>query len=154
MARLAMVRGCAFPTDLFYDVANHMWYAPLEGGLVRCGMTVIGPALADQRIYAFTPKRTGRDLEAGKSCATIESSKWVGPARIAFDGTVIAVNERAIEVPSLLVHDAYGTGWMIIARPSAPDALSNLLTGDAIATAYEAWMNANDFPGCDIDDAR
>jgi len=142
------VRGCVFPMRLLYDVEHHMWYAPLEGGLVRLGMTAVAPALADNRIYAFTPKRVGRELEAGRSCATIESSKWVGPARVAFDGVVEAVNEALIENPGWLVEDPYERGWMMIARPTRQDALVGLVTGEALAEAYEAWMDANDFPGC------
>lgn len=144
-----MIRGCAFPDRFYYDVPNHMWYEPLAGDLVRCGMTPVGSQLADRRIFAFTPKRVGRDVEAGRACATIESSKWVGPARIAFDGVVVEVNEAAINRPSLLVDDPYGGGWMLVARPSAGDAVAGLVTGAAVGAAYEAWMNANDFPGCD-----
>lgn len=148
MSDSVAVRGCLFPTHLHYDIANHMWYQPLSGDHIRCGMTVVGSALADRRVYAFTPKRVGRDLESGKSCATIESSKWVGPARIAFDGVVVEINEHAIDMPSLLVDDAYGEGWMMVVRPSADNALANLVTGSAVGAAYEAWMNAHDFPGC------
>lgn len=143
-----VVRGCRFPCHLRYDVANHMWYRPLEGGLVRVGMTSVGPALASNRVFAFTPKRVGRDLEAGRSCATIESSKWVGPARIAFDGIVEAVNEDLIDLPSLMVDEPYDRGWMLVARPARPDALDGLVTGDAVGPAYEAWMQDNDFKGC------
>jgi len=148
MSETVIVRGCPFPAHLLYDVTNHMWYEPIGNGLIRCGMTVIGPAMADRRIYAFTPRRVGREVEAGRSCATIESSKWVGPARIAFDGVVVENNEAAIERPSLLVEDCYGAGWMMIVRPAGDDALGNLLTGEAIGPAYEHWMNAEDFRGC------
>lgn len=148
MSEVVGVRGCQFPIDLRYDVPNHMWYEPLASGRVRCGMTVVGSALADMRIYAVAPKRVGRDLEAGKSFATIESSKWVGPARIAFDGVVVEINQRAIDNPSLLVEDAYGDGWLLIAQPSTDSAVEHLLTGKAVGAAYEACMSANDFRGC------
>lgn len=145
---VALVKGCAFPTHLHYDVINHMWYQPAGDGLLRVGMTIVAAALADNRIFAFTPKRVGRDLEVGRSCATIESSKWVGPARIAFDGVVEAINEDLIDHPDKLVTDPYASGWMLVARPSTPDPLSGLVTGEAIADAYAAWMHANDFGGC------
>lgn len=143
-----VVKGCRFPLRLHYDVANHMWYEPLPGDLIRVGMTVVAAALADNRIYAFTPRRIGRDLERGRSFATVESSKWAGPARIAFDGVIEDVNETLIERPSLLVDDPYAAGWMIVARPAAADALASLVTGQAIGPAYANWMQDNDFPGC------
>ena len=142
------IRGCVFPKRLHYDVENHMWYEPLEDGLIRVGMTMVGPALADYRIFAFTPKRVGRALEAQKSCATIESSKWVGPARIAFDGIVEAVNEDLIDKPGQLAIDPYGAAWMLIARPTNADALDGLVTGDAMVDAYTRWLDGNDFAGC------
>ena len=45
------------------------------------------------QLVAFTPKKVGRKVEAGKSCATIESGKWVGPAKTAVAGEVAAVND-------------------------------------------------------------
>lgn len=144
-----VIRGCRFPLALRYDVKNHMWYRPLDGGLIRLGMTSVGPALASNQIFAFTPKRVGRELEIDRSCATIESSKWVGPARAAFDGIVIEVNEHLIDHPGLLVNDPYGAGWMIVAQPAHANAVEHLPTGDRAREAYENWMNENNFPGCE-----
>lgn len=146
---VVVVRGCRFPTHLSYDVEHHMWYLPIGDGLVRLGMTAVGPALASNRIFAFVPKRVGRDIEAGRSCATIESSKWVGPARAAFDGIVTAVNVDLMERPGQMVADPYGAGWMLVARPAREDALAGLVAGRDVGAAYEAWMLANDFPGCE-----
>lgn len=145
-----VVEGCRFPRNLLYDVPNHLWYQPLHDGRVRVGMTVVAVALASNRIFAFTPKRVGRDVEKGRSCATIESSKWVGPARIAFNGVVEEINQDLIDDPSRLVSSPYADGWMLVARPAlaVADALSGLVTGDGIAPAYTAWMQANNFPGC------
>jgi len=142
------VRGCVFPKRFHYDIENHMWYEPLADGLVRLGMTMVGPALADYRIFAFTPKRAGRAVEAQKSCATIESSKWVGPARIAFDGIVEAVNEDLMRNPGWLATDPYGAAWMMLVRPQSADALQILFTGDAMVAAYTRWLDENDFVGC------
>lgn len=146
------VRGCTFPLRLMYDVENHIWYEQLGNGDVRIGMTCVGAALASFRIFAVTPRRVGRDFKAGTSIATIESSKWVGPARAAFDGVISAVNEALSLNPHWLAEDPYDRGWMITARPHQVNALSKLVTGDSIADAYLAWMNANDFPGCDATD--
>lgn len=145
---MVTVKGCPLPTGLLYDVPNHMWYEPLPDGLVRLGMTVVAVALANGRIFAFTPKRAGRALEKGRSGATIESSKWVGPARVAFDGVVVAVNDALIDRPSLMVADPYGAGWMMTARPAAADALDGLTPGAAVAAAYADWMRDANFPGC------
>ncbi len=140
------VQGCRFPAHLSYDVANHVWYQPLPGGLWRLGITSVAVALANFRIFAVTPRRPGREVEKGRSCGTIESSKWVGPVRIAFDAVVEAVNDDAEENPALVATDPYGAGWMLTARPTGP--VEGLVTGEALAPAYAEWMRANDFPGC------
>lgn len=142
------VRGCHFPENLLYDVENHVWYERQQDGSFRVGMTSVAAALAGD-ILAFTPKRVGRPLEAGRSCATIESGKWVGPVRIAFPGTVLAVNEAMIENPSLANRDCYGAGWMLVAIPSDEAPITKLISGNELAEAMEAWMARENFPGCE-----
>lgn len=149
---MIIVRGCAFPEHLLYDVKNHVWYERLDNGAFRVGMTSVAVALAGE-VLAFTPRRVGRPVEAGRACATIESGKWVGPARIVFDGEVEAVNETMIMRPALANEDCYGTGWMLIARPSDEPPIADLISGNELAEAYEAWMAAEDFPGCAQDGA-
>jgi hypothetical protein len=39
---------------------------------------------------------------------------------------------------------------MLIARPDDPATLAALPEGSAIASAYEAWMVAEAFAGCDV----
>ena len=143
------VRGCDLDPALFYDVEQHMWYAPIDGGRLRLGMTAVAVALAGE-VLAFTPKRVGRRFEAMRSCATIESGKWVGPARASFAGTVTAINEGLMARPQLTNRDPYGAGWMIEAQPddAAETVLAKLVTGAGLAAAYEAWMAAADFKGC------
>jgi glycine cleavage system H protein len=143
------VRGCHLPDDLLYDVENHIWYTELGDGTVRLGMTTVATAMAGQ-LVAFTPKRVGRSVKAGKSCATIESGKWVGPAKSAADGEVVAVNDALVANPALANEDPYDKGWMVVLRPEAWDSVKTTLTpGSAVAGPYEAKMDADGFEGCE-----
>ncbi len=145
---MATVRGCNLPDELLYDVPNNIWYRSNEDGTFTLGMTAVAVALAGQ-LVAFTPRKAGRKVEAGKSCATIESGKWVGPAKIAFDGEVVAVNDDVVATPKLANTDTYGTGWMVRVRAAAPEAALAMLTpGSAVAPIYEAKMAADGFAGC------
>jgi glycine cleavage system H protein len=144
---VALIRGCNFPDDLWYDVPHHTWYRPEGEGLLRTGMTPVAIALA-REVLVFTPKRVGREFEKDRSFATIESAKWVGAVRAAFEGSVVAVNETLIGRPTLANTDCYGAGWMMIVRPATADWTATLMTGAAIAPAYEAWMDAEGFAGC------
>ncbi len=70
-------------------------------------MTVVAGALG-REVLAFTPKRVGRRFDAGRSCAPIESGKWIGQARAAFAGTVVALNDALIQRSSLANRDRPG----------------------------------------------
>jgi glycine cleavage system H protein len=144
---MATVRGCEFPERLFYDVPNQIWYAPLGDGTLRVGWTAIAVALAG-KILVFTPKRTGLDFEKNRSFATVEGGKWVGAAKSAFDGTVVAHNEALVEHPETANADPYGEGWMLVVRPTRDDWQAGLVTGEAVAAAFEAWMEAEGVEGC------
>jgi glycine cleavage system H protein len=112
-------------------------------------MTTIATAMAGQ-LVAFTPKRVGRAVRAGKSCATIESGKWVGPAKSAAAGEVVAVNEDLVANPALANEDPYEKGWMVVLKPEDWDSVKATLTpGSDVAGPYEAKMDADGFEGCE-----
>jgi glycine cleavage system H protein len=142
------VRGCHLPDDLLYDVDNHIWYREVEDGNVRLGMTTVATNMAGQ-LVAFTPKKVGRSVDAGKSCATVESGKWVGPAKSAVAGSVAAVNEEMVAKPSIANEDPYGKGWLVVLKPTDWAAVKATLTpGAQVAAKYEAKMAADGFAGC------
>ena len=145
---MANVRGCNLPDDLLYDVENHIWYQETGDGNVKLGMTSVATAMAGQ-LVAYTPKKAGRSVEAGKSCATVESGKWVGPAKAAFNGTVVSVNEELATQPALANEDPYGKGWLVILKPADWAAAKSALTpGAQVSAKYEAKMAADNFKGC------
>jgi len=142
------VRGCNLPDDLLYDVDNNIWYRENADGTVTLGMTAIAAGMAGQ-LVAFTPKKAGRSVDAGKSCATVESGKWVGPAKIAFNAEVVEVNDTLTATPKLANSDPYGDGWMVKVRPKDwAAAKSGLVPGTAVAGPYETKMAADNFAGC------
>ncbi len=142
------VRGCHLEDSLLYDVENHIWFKELDDGKVKLGMTTIATAMAGE-IVAFTPKKVGRSVKEGKSCGTVESGKWVGPAKSAAAGEVIEVNEALVAKPNMANEDPYDTGWMVILAPENWDAVKGTLTpGTEVGPKYEAKMEADGFEGC------
>jgi len=145
---MPVVRGCQLPDELLYDVDNHIWFQELGDGKVRLGMTTIATAMAG-RLVAYTPKKVGRSVKAGKSCATVESGKWVGPAKSAAAGEVVEVNEDLVKNPGAANDDPYGAGWLIVLKPEDWDSVKPSLTpGAEVADKYEAKMAADGFDGC------
>jgi len=144
---MASARGCNLPDDLLYDVDNHIWYREEPDGNVKLGMTTVATAMAGQ-LVAFTPKKAGRSVEAGKSCATVESGKWVGPAKSAAAGAVVAVNDALVAKPSLANEDPYAA-WMVLLKPTDwASVKAGLTPGSQVAPKYEAKMAADGFAGC------
>jgi len=143
------VRGCNLPDDLLYDVENNIWYRENADGTVTLGMTAVAAAMAGQ-LVAFTAKKAGRKVDSGKSCATIESGKWVGPAKIAFNAEVVEVNDTLTATPKIANADPYGEGWMLKVKPADWAAgKATLIAGSAVAGPYEAKMTADNFAGCE-----
>ena len=141
------VRGCEIPDDLLYDIENNIWYVDNADGTVTIGMTAVATAMAGQ-LVAVTPKKVGRTVKPGKSCATIESGKWVGPAKSAAGGEVIEVNEAMVGNPSMANEDPYAA-WLVVLQPEDWDSVKGTLTpGTDVAGPYEAKMEADGFAGC------
>lgn len=141
---MVSIQGFEFPEHLLYDIENQIWYERLAGDAVRAGFTAWAASLMGE-VLVFTPKRLGRDFEKDKSFAVVEGGKWVGAARAAFEGVVIAHNERLMKKPELLNQDAYGNGWMLIVRPASAAWSDGLVTGDAIAPAFGAWLRSESY---------
>src|ERR1700746_3484292 len=88
---MPIVKGCLLPDDLFYDVERQVWYRGLGDGPLEVGVTSVAVAMAGT-IVAVTPRRAGRRLGAGNSCAVFESGKFVGPAKVAFPAEIVGSN--------------------------------------------------------------
>ncbi len=144
---MPVVRGCNLPDDLLYDVDNNLWYRPEGDGTYTVGMTMIATGMAGQ-LVAFTAKKAGKTIGAGKSVATVESGKWVGPAKILFDAEIVAVNDDLTSNPKLANSEPYGAGWMVKVKPADAAAAAALTSGAEVAGPYEAKMAADNFAGC------
>ena len=142
------VRGCYLPDELLYDVDNHIWFQEQGDGNVKIGMTSVATAMAG-KLVAFTPKKVGRSVSACKSCATLESGKWVGPAKSAAGGEIVMVNEDLANDPTIANSDPYEKGWLVILKPENWDDVKGSLTrGTDVTAPYEAKMDSEGFGGC------
>lgn len=145
---MALVRGCYFPDDLYYNVEDNVWARREADGTITVGMTAYGCTLSGE-IVAWTAKRIGRVVEQNKSAGTVESGKWVGPVKAPVGGEIIAVNEDAAAMPGSINADPYGVGWLVRLRPTDWEKESAaLLSGKAAAEAFEAKMRVEGFAGC------
>ena len=136
---MATVSNCNLPEDLYYVVEKHVW-ASHEDGVVTVGLTDVAQNLA-KGIISVSPKKVGRRVEAGKSVATAESSKWVGPVPCPVNGEIIEVNETAVADPGIVNRDPYDAGWIAKVRPDDWAAESaGLATGETGIAEYAAFL--------------
>ena len=138
---MTTVRGCNIPDDLHYLVEKHVW-ARRDGDVVTVGLTDVAQNLA-KSFVSVTLKAAGRKVAKGKSLATAESSKWVGPVPNPVAGEIVESNEAVARQPTLLNEDPYGAGWIARVRPDDWDAdAADLVTGPEGAQAYQQFLEA------------
>jgi len=145
---MGAVRGCNIPEDLMYNIDTNVWAKREPDGNVIIGLTSYACSLAGE-IVSYTPKKIGKAVEKDKSCATVESGKWVGPVKAPVAGEVVAVNDAVAAKPGTINKDPYTQGWIVKVKPANWDAdAASLKTGGAALAAFETKMQADGFKGC------
>jgi glycine cleavage system H protein len=140
------IRGCNLPEDLYYLIEKHVWAKPIDGGLLRVGMTAVAGKLSGGKLAAVTvkTKAIGQEVAQGKSVATIESSKFVGPVPAPVTGVLVRGNDKLATDPNLAISDPYGEGWIAEIKPSNWEGdKGGLATGEAGLMAYQKKLETD-----------
>jgi glycine cleavage system H protein len=125
------IGGYVFPDDLYYH-KEHFW-ARVEGNIVTMGTSDFAQKLAGQIVYVELPS-TGRVLEQGKPCGSLESGKWVGRIYAPISGKVESSNQELEDNPELINESPYEKGWICKIIPSnLQEELKNLMQGESLA---------------------
>ncbi len=143
---MTTVKGCNLPDDLYYLIEKHVWAKPMDNGVVRVGITAVAAKLSGGKLAAITvkSKNIGQEVKQGKSLATVESSKFVGPVPAPVTGVLLRANEKLANDPNIAVSDPYGEGW--VAEMQAADwegEKGTLVTGPVGIAAYQAKLDAD-----------
>jgi glycine cleavage system H protein len=148
---VSKIHGCDLPEDLYYLIDKHVWAKPMGDGTIRVGMTTVATKLAGGSFAAVTvsARKIGREIPQGKSVATVESSKFVGPVPAPVTGELLRANEKLASDPNIVVSDPYGEGWIAEMRANDWDGdKGSLATGPDGLAAYQAKLEA-DGVSCD-----
>lgn len=140
--------GCNLPDDLYYSVENNVWTRLLDNGRVELGLTDIAQSMAGSVIHCL-PKKAGKAVKKGKSVATVESGKWVGPVKTPFSGEIVESNAAVEAEPALLNRSPYKQGWIVRLQPDnfAAD-MAELVQGAAAVEHFKAYMAEKGFAAC------
>ncbi len=143
---MAKINNCDLPEDLYYFIEKHVWAKPMYDGTVRIGLTTVAGKLAGGKLDGATIKRkaVGQEVSQGKSIATIESSKYVGPVPTPITGILLHGNDKLATDPNLPISDPYGEGWIAEIQPSNWEGEKGALaTGAAGLAEYQARLEAD-----------
>jgi glycine cleavage system H protein len=138
---MAVIKGCDIPEDLYYLVDKHVW-ARIAGDIAEIGLTDVAQGMA-KTIISVSMKEPGKTVKKGRSLATVESGKWVGPVPSPVGGEVVEVNTVLVSAPSTINAEPYGAGW--VARVKCTDwsaDSADLVTGPEGVAAYERFLEA------------
>jgi len=125
---LARIDEYEMPDDLYYTT-DHAW-VKVEGSRIRIGITDFMQQLAGEITFIRVP-RAGKDMEAGKNLASLQSGKWAGKIAVPLAGKVVEVNKDLTANPRPLNADPYGEGWIAVMEPAdLTEGLKTLLHGD------------------------
>ncbi len=134
---MTLFNECNIPEDLYYDIENQVWGRKNDDGTFTFGMTDPAQSLAGRILYADV-KAVGKIVKKGKSAATIESGKYVGPFPMPFAGEIVEVNSELENDSHVINTDPYGKGWIVKLKP-IQESLSDtnsLVTGEEAVNAY------------------
>jgi glycine cleavage system H protein len=95
--------------------AEHEWVdsaTPTKVGITQVAADALGDV-----VYVDLPE-VGDTVTAGETCGEVESTKSVSDLYAPVTGTIVEVNQGAIDNPAILNEDPYGAGWLFTVEVS------------------------------------
>ena len=78
----------------------------------RIGITAVAADALGEVVFVDLPE-VGAAVQAGEVCGELESTKAVSDLYSPVTGTVVSLNEAAVDDPSVISADPYGEGWLL-----------------------------------------
>ncbi|HOV39823.1 MAG TPA: glycine cleavage system protein GcvH [Spirochaetales bacterium] len=113
---------------------SHEW-ARKEGNLFVVGISDYAQDSLGDVVFVELPE-VGKTLQKGDVFGVVESVKAASDVYAPVSGTVVEVNSKLKEDPSLVNTDPFGRGWFVKIEASAPEEYEELLS----AGEYEAFV--------------
>ncbi|WP_406249518.1 glycine cleavage system protein GcvH [Microbacterium sp. M] len=120
-------------TTLKYS-EEHEWIA-VQDGVATIGVTDYAADKLGDVVFVELPA-VGTEVAAGAVVGEIESTKSVGELYAPVSGTVVEINDAAVDDPSLVNGEPFEGGWLI--KVSVADGATDaLLDRDAYVALTE-----------------
>ena len=112
------------PTECRYT-ETHEWL-DLDGDIATLGITqYAADELTDVTYVEMRPEKS--TILPGEPIGEVESVKTTSDIMSPVGGEIVAINQRAIDEPSLLNSDPFGEGWLVKIRTADPSPLDGLM---------------------------
>ncbi len=122
------------PGNLRYT-KSHEWVKVEADGTITVGITDHAQGLMGDMVYVDLPE-AGRQLDAGKECAVVESVKAASDVYAPVTGEIMMSNAALADAPETVNKDPHGEGWIFKMKPANAADVQKLLD----AKAYEALV--------------
>lgn len=117
-------KSLQIPVELFYT-KNHEWLA-VDENVVTFGITERAAQVLGEILYVDLPDEGSR-INIGSQVASLEGVRDIMDLIAPFSGTVLEINPRLLDDPSLISDDAYGEGWLFTAELDHEKDLAQLV---------------------------
>ncbi len=117
------------PGDLKF-LKSHEWARKDDAGQITIGISDHAQGLLGDLVYVELPK-VGDHVDAGKTCAVVESVKAASDVYAPVSGVVLRVNEDLSDKPETVNEDAFGAGWIFVVQPDEGTEFDQLLDANA-----------------------
>jgi glycine cleavage system H protein len=120
--------GYHFPDELYYH-RDHCWVKVEISDKVIIGLNEFFIKEAGEIINVDLPYE-GEEIEMGKVCGKIQSSKWIGKIVAPVTGEIMEINLELEENSRIMNQDPYGEGWIMrVSASNLEDEIEELLKG-------------------------
>jgi glycine cleavage system H protein len=119
-----------FPKELKYT-RSHEWVR-FDGARATVGISDYAQSqLGD--VVVFELPKVGATLTSGQSFAVVESVKAVSSVYAPVSGVVVEINDKLVDAPETVNHDAYGEGWIAVIELDGSSGVEELFDSKAYA---------------------
>ena len=123
------------PKNLHYS-KEHEWLLILEDGNALVGITDFAQERLGDIVYLDLPDIDSK-LVKDEKLGEIESVKAVSDIFSPVTGSVVEINQEAVDTPQLVNDDPYSKGWLLKIMPEDSSQIEQLMS----VTEYESMID-------------
>lgn len=113
------------PAELQYS-KEHEWLSAPQDGVATVGITAHAADALGDVVFVDLPA-AGSRVTAGEPCGELESTKSVSDLYSPVSGEVTEINQSAVDDPSLINSEPFGSGWLFRVRVDESEGVPETL---------------------------